>query len=135
MQFRRKDGSMASVASPLDIRISFSVQERTLYDTVSLILNEIKSSGGTPILLGMVPPAVMMKNISLGVRDVAARDALIMALNASDAKAIEAGNNPLRMSWALLYQADEHGYYLNLHSSYPKTNDMLIGEETKSVQK
>ena len=47
--------------------------------------------------------------------DLPARDALVMALNASDAKAVEAGNNPLRMSWAMLYQADEHDYYLNLH--------------------
>jgi hypothetical protein len=134
-EVRRKDGSMATVSSPLDIRISFSVQERTLYDTVLLILNEVKSSGGTPILLGMAPPAVMMKNISLGARDLTARDALIMALNASDAKAIEAGNNPVRMSWALLYQADEHDYYLNLHPTYQKTNDMLIGEETPYTQK
>ena len=86
-------------------------------------------------MLGTVPPSVMMKNISLGVRDVAARDALLMALNASDAKAIEAGNDPLRMSWALLYQADEHDYYLNLHPSRPKTKDMLIGEEAESAQK
>ena len=58
-----------------------------------------------------------------------------MALNASDAKAVEAGNNPRRMSWAMLCQADEHDYYLNLHPTYQTTSDMLIGEETPSTQK
>ena len=129
-EFRRKDGSMARAQSLLDTIVGFPVEERTLLQTVSLILSSIESQTGTHISLGMAPGHVMTQKISVGADNITARDALLLALNALDARNLEMGAPLLQMSWAMLYQADERGYYFNLHAIHsPSASDMLLGEK------
>jgi hypothetical protein len=128
-EFRRKDGSMVSVKSPLDTVVSFPVEERTLLQTVSLILSTVESRNGTHILVGMMPGHVMANNISVGAERITARDAMLVALNASDARNLEMGLPLLQMSWAMLFQADEQAYYLNLHATHAQpASDILLGK-------
>jgi hypothetical protein len=128
-EFRRKDGSMARAQSPLDTIVSFPAEERTLLQTVLLILSSIESQSGTHISLGMAPGHVMMQKISVGAHNITARDALLVALNALDARDLEMGAPLLRMSWAMLYQADEQGYYFNLDTTHSlPASDMVLGK-------
>jgi hypothetical protein len=128
--FRREDGSMALAQPPLDTIVSFAVEERTLLQTVSLILSSIESQSGTHIALGMAPGHVMTQKISVGADNITARDALLLALNALDARNLEMGAPLLQMSWAMLYQADERGYYFNLYATHSlSASDMLLGKE------
>jgi hypothetical protein len=120
---------MVGVKSPLDTVVSFPVEERTLLQTISLILIEVENRSGTHILVGMMRGHVMANNLSVEAERITARDAMLVALNASDARNLEMGLPLLQMSWAMLFQADEQDYYLNLHATHAQpASDILLGK-------
>ena len=63
---RRKDGLKAHVKSPMDSIVTFPVEERTLIQTISLILSAVESQTGSRISVGMVPAHVMNQRIAIG---------------------------------------------------------------------
>lgn len=125
---RNRDGAIVGTNSVLETRVSFPGQQRTLLDTISLIFDLVQRQTGARILVGTIPGSATTEQIPLAANQVSARDALLLALNAYDAMVLGRGLAPLRMSWALLYQADQQIYYLNLHPTHPKfSSDILIG--------
>jgi hypothetical protein len=129
MRVRGKDGSMMEINSPLGTDVSFPAQQRTLLETISLILDTIGNRTGIHIEVGVGPSYIMTQSISMGADQISARDALLLALNASDGNLLQMGISPLRMSWAMLYQADEKRYYLNLYPTKEvrPASDLLLG--------
>lgn len=65
---------------------------------------------------GMAPAHVAAQQIYVAADNIRARDALMLILNACDAKAIEKGMPAFRITWTMLYGPAEKVYYFNLHS-------------------
>jgi hypothetical protein len=112
-------GAMVPAVSALDSIVSFPAQQRTLIDTISLILNLVHRTSGVQAVVGMAAGNAMTKPISIAANGISARDALLLALDAYQAANLEAGLPWHPMTWALLYHADQKMYYLNLFTVRP----------------
>lgn len=113
---RSVNGSVTPVRPALDAIVDFPQARRTVLDTISLILRQAGNQTGTPIVVGTVSGMRTNQLIWLEARQIAARDALLLALNAQQAINMEAGLPRVPTSWAMLYQADQKTYYFNLHA-------------------
>ena len=114
----KKDGTMVSARSVLDARISFPVQQRTLFDVLQLIFQLVGAQTKSHIVVGMVNPNAAFHKISTGADNITARDALMIVFNAYDAGNIGRGGLPERFTWRLLYQAGDNTYFFNLHRPF-----------------
>jgi hypothetical protein len=97
---------MEPVLPVLDNTISFPYAERTVLDTVGLLLSVLEQRSGVKVGLGTVPGSAMAAtHVSLGAINEPARDVLLRALHAT------APN----ISWRLLYAPFPiNAYYLNI---------------------
>jgi hypothetical protein len=104
-QMARSDGGRMEGTSPiLDTRITLPMQERSLQQTIELILENVSARSGRPIMLSSAPANVMFKaRITLGGEDKRARELLRQALDQSG----------LVIRWACLYEPTFGKYHFN----------------------
>ena len=114
LSFRRKDDTIALTQSVLDVRISFPVQQRSLFQVLSLIFQLVEAQNKAHIMVGMVDPNAAFHQVSTGAENITARDALMLVLNAYDAGDMS-GGLPARFTWQLLYGPDMKSYAFSLH--------------------
>jgi hypothetical protein len=89
----------------LDSQITISAQERSFSDTGDLICQNLAEKSHIKVSLGVYPLGLARTNVSLGGKDLAARDYLARAIEASGRKLV----------WRLLYDPDSSSYILNFH--------------------
>jgi hypothetical protein len=97
-------GHDASVQPILDTRISIPIQQRSLYDTVKLILEQLSAKSGKKAIVLGIPVNVFLNSVvTVGGENIPARTMLLNAFAAT--------NRPL--IWDLGYDPNVSTYLLN----------------------
>jgi hypothetical protein len=126
VSFKNKDGAIATRDSVLESRITFPAQDRSVMETVSLIIRLVGDQTNQRVLLAAAPFHMINRRVVVGADNLTARDALLLTFSLLDAEALGRGLQPAKIVWALLYQADEKVYYLNLYPSN-RISDRVAG--------
>jgi len=107
-------GDEKAVAPVLDSRISLPVQERTVSDSIHLILRVVSEKSEYKVLLGSAPlNLVLQTKTKIGGENLPARQLLAQAASATR----------FPLVWALLYDADTHCYFMNFDVAMEATGD------------
>lgn len=80
-------GTVVKQINPLDLRISFSEEDRTISDTITLIYSAINKASAprriSIVTVGQMPSSFRTERVRLGASDEVAREVLIKALRSS----------------------------------------------------
>jgi hypothetical protein len=100
-------GNIATQAILFDHSISVMVKQRTVAETISLILQKLALRDHTTITLGVAPTSVLLHNMAkVGGTKVSARELLLKTLASTNRQ----------FYWRLLFDPNSKGYYLDLHA-------------------
>lgn len=123
---RDSNGSEKSVTPILDDRISLPLQERTVSDTIQLILQAVSENSEYKVVVGSAPLNLALQTrTKVGGDNVPARQLLT--------KAASATRFPL--VWALLYDADMHCYFINFEVAMEAAGDVSGTPRLKPIPK
>ncbi len=104
---RDEKGAWRSISSPLDVRISFSAEKRSLKATLTLIAKAVSDASGQKVAAPLELPSLNsfydVATVSLGAQAEVARDVLAKALRNIS---IPSGDRPDKISWKLEYFVD-----------------------------
>lgn len=99
-------GSEKDIIPVLDVRIKLPSEERSLNDTLELVLRGVSEKTGYRIEVGTAPENLMLKTkIGLRGEEQPARDIMSRIADASE----------VPLAWRLLYDADSRAYFMNLY--------------------
>jgi hypothetical protein len=98
-------GKISPQSVLLDLLITISAQERSFSDTADLICQNLTDKSHTKVSLGVYPLGLARSNVTIGGKDLAARDYLARAIEATSRKLV----------WRVFYDPDSNSYILNLH--------------------
>lgn len=126
-EWKKRDGKVEKRRSLFDTLISFPAQERSIGEALALILELAGNQAGTQIVLGNVSGNLLTHGTQIGAQGITARDALVLLFGGLDAEAIGYGLGPIRVTWALLYQADQKTYYFNAHGVALQEQKTILG--------
>jgi hypothetical protein len=108
------NGSEKKVAPILDNRIVLPLQERTVGDTLQLILRALSEKSEFKVVLGSAPiNLILQTKVKLGGDERSARELLTQLATATR----------FPMVWRLLYDADPGWYFMNLEIATEATRD------------
>ena len=92
--------------NPLDLRISFSEEDRTINDTITLIYSEIKKVSGprriSIVTVGQMPTSFYVERVRVGASDEVAREVLVKVLRSS--------RQASRQIWSLRFDPPTKNY-------------------------
>jgi hypothetical protein len=101
---KNDDGRMESTSPILDTRINLPQQERTLQQTIELVLGNVSFKSKQPIILSSGPAKVMFEaRVTVGGEDRRARDLLRQAFDQTG----------LGLRWTCLYEPTFRKYHFN----------------------
>ncbi len=106
-------GEEKTVAPVLDTRISLPVQERTVSNSIQLILQAVSEGSGYKVLGSAPVNLVLQARSKIGGENLPARQLLAQAASASR----------FPLVWALLYDANTHCYFMNFNVALEATGD------------
>jgi hypothetical protein len=119
-------GEEKAVAPILDSRISLPVQERSVSDTIQLILQTVSEESEHKVLLGSAPVnLVLQARGKIGGENLPARQLLAQIASATR----------FPMVWRLLYDADSHCYFMNFEIAMDTTGDASGVPQLKPIPK
>jgi hypothetical protein len=114
-QYRKKDGTMAPFASMLSTTVTLSPAQRTIRDAVNLVCTQVAAARGIPIAEGTIPTNLYHQIETTYADNEPASVVLTRIFGDADAERTNLGYAPLRITWDLLYDANEKSYFLNVH--------------------
>lgn len=106
--FKNSAGELVHQESVLDTIISLPAGERTVLQKLYSVCAAISRGANISVLPGTIPTNLFLQNRDQqGAARQRARDVLV--------KTFEAMNNETKLSWRLLYDPTDKGYFLNIH--------------------
>jgi hypothetical protein len=123
---RDSNGSEKSVTPILNNRISLPLNERTVSDTIQLILQAVSENSEYKVLVGSAPlNLVLQTRTKVGGDNVPARQLLIQAASATR----------FPLVWAVLFDADMHCYFINFEVAMRATGHAEGTPQLKPIPK
>lgn len=115
-QYRKKDGSTSAFQAILDTPVTLPKAQRTIRETVNLICAQVAAIRGIPINEGTIPTNLYHEVQSTYADNESARLVLARVFETASAQHQAMGVPPIRITWDLLYDANDKAYYLNAHA-------------------
>jgi hypothetical protein len=131
---RRADGTTEPFEPLLSTRVTLAERSYRLGELVSEILAQVSSKRGSRISVATVPTNLFAQEIvTEKADDESARDVLVRAFEEMNSRRLKEHDSYLRMTWHLLYNADEEIYFFNVHvaSKEDRPNRALSSEQVK----
>ena len=120
---KNKAGRIVPFEPLLDTRVSFEPAQRSLLETVRLILSQVSRIRGVSIGLGTIPTNLFVQRQQLSDADnEPARDVLMRIFEDASGARQPKGGPPARVTWALLNDISYSGYFFNAHIVDPLIN-------------
>jgi hypothetical protein len=120
---KNKAGQIVPFEPLLNTKVSFEPAQRSLLDTVRLILSQVSSIRGVSIGLGTIPMNLFVQQQLLKNADnEAARDVLMRIFEDASGFRQLSGFSPVRVTWTLLNDVSYSGYFFNAHVVDPLIN-------------
>jgi hypothetical protein len=117
---KKKDGQVVAFEPMLSTRVSFQPSQRSLLDTVRLIMSQVSSTRSISIGLGTIPTNLFVQRSQLTYADnEQARDVLMRIFEDAKGAIQLKGGIEQRVTWSLLYDASGAGYFFNAHIADP----------------
>jgi hypothetical protein len=115
-QYRKKDGTLAPLTPVLDTLVTLAPARRSVEDAVNLVCTQVAATRGIPIADGVVLTNLYHR-VELTYADhEPARVVLSRILEDTNAERVSDGAPALRITWDLLYDANEKSYFLSTHA-------------------
>jgi len=113
---KQKGGKIVAFVPMLDSRISFASGQRTLFEAVGLVLSQVSNSRGIHVAMGTIPNNLFLGRQQLTfAENETARDVLMRFFEDASGTSLLAGGPAIRVTWALLYDANAKQYFFNAH--------------------
>jgi len=121
---KNKAGQIVPFEPLLNTRVSFEPAQRSLLDTVRLILSQVSSIRAVSIGLGTIPTNLFVQQqLRTDANNEPAREVLMRIFeDASGARQLK-GGPAARVTWALLNDISYSGYFFNAHIVDPLINE------------
>jgi hypothetical protein len=104
-------GKISSQPVTLDVTITVPSGDREFADTLDLICEKISEKAHVPVKLGVYPINLGSRHVTIGGKELTARDYVLGAADASGR----------RLCLGLLFDPNSGDYYLNLHQIKKET--------------
>jgi hypothetical protein len=116
VSLRQEGGSIVAFVPMLDSRVSFAPGQRTLFEAVGLVLSQASNTRGIHIAMGTIPNNLFLGHQQLTfAENETARDVLMRLFEDASGTSMLSGAPPIRVTWALLYDATAKQYFFNAH--------------------
>jgi hypothetical protein len=115
-QYRKKDGTWAPWTPVLDTPVTFPSAQRSIGDAVNLVYTQVAAKIGIPITEGLAMTNLYQLVEPTYANGEPARVVLARIFEGQNAARVSQGVPALRITWDLLYDANEKCYALNTHA-------------------
>jgi hypothetical protein len=121
---KNKAGQIVPFEPLLNTRVSFESAQRSLLETVRLIMSQVSSIRGVSIGLGTIPTNLFLQQQLLTDADnEPAREVLMRIFEDASGFRQLRGISPVRVTWSLLNDVSYSGYFFNAHLVDPLINE------------
>ena len=132
-QVRSASGALVNASSPLDSKVTFPYQERTVGEIVDLILQQVSKTSGVQISVGEAPlNLILQTRTSLGASDEAARNVFGRMFFALASRPLADGARVSQLAYHLYFEPRLRYYLLNIHG-VPQLNTPVAAQGTQPV--
>lgn len=115
-RYRKKDGTVSAFQAILDTPVTLPSAQRTIRETVNLICTQVAAIRGIAINEGTIPTNLYHEVQSTYANNETARLVLARTFETASAEHQAMGVPPVRITWDLLFDANDKAYYLNTHA-------------------
>lgn len=116
-------GQIAAFVPLLDTPVSIGRTSATVGVAMRLILEQVATKRGFPIAEGNVPTNLFAsEQVTIEAQNEPARRVMMRMFDDVSLKRVQAGLDIVRISWYLLYDANEKRYFFNARSLPPSKN-------------
>jgi hypothetical protein len=121
---KNKAGHIVPFEPLLNTKVSFEPAQRSLLDTVRLIMSQVSRIRGVSIGLGTIPTNLFVQQQLLtNADDESAREVLMRIFEDASGKRQLKGGPAARVTWDLLNDISYSGYFFNAHIVDPLINE------------
>ena len=114
--YRKKDGTLAPLMPVLDTLVTLAPAQRSIREAVDLVCAQVAAIRGIPIAEGTILTNLYHQVELTYAEHEPARVVLSRILKGTNAERVSDGAPPLRITWRLLYDANEKSYFLNTYA-------------------
>jgi hypothetical protein len=135
---RKRDGRVVAAHSVLETKISFPSAERTAIATVEMVLSHVNEAAGVSIVdagFGPFGPGPLGQvTVTEGAHDEIAKEVMVRLFEQINRDHIKKINEPRRLVWQMMYNADSKTYYFNMHAVSIQVPDAFGNKTRQPVQ-
>jgi hypothetical protein len=130
---KKTTGETSTLVPLLDTPVSLPAAMRTVGEAVEAVLSQVSRLRGMSIAEGTIPTNLFRNQTEMTeAHNEKARDVLVRFFEDANGDFLIKGLFPIRVTWHLLYDANEHGYFFNAHVIYlprgPRSSNVSPGK-------